>query len=45
MNVTTQYRPDPSTVIFLHVPKTAGTTLHKIIERQYRPENTLTMLD
>jgi hypothetical protein len=25
-------------VIFLHVPKTAGTTLHRIIERQYRPE-------
>jgi ribosomal protein L22 len=23
------------TVIFLHIPKTAGTTLHSIIERQY----------
>ena len=25
-------------VIFLHIPKTAGTTLHRIIERQYSPE-------
>jgi hypothetical protein len=25
------------TVIFLHIPKTAGTTLHRIIERQYPP--------
>jgi len=24
--------------IFLHIPKTAGTTLHNIIERQYPPE-------
>jgi hypothetical protein len=27
-------------VVFLHVLKTAGTTLHRIIERQYRPEQT-----
>jgi hypothetical protein len=26
------------TVIFLHLPRTAGTTLHRIIERQVRPE-------
>jgi hypothetical protein len=26
------------TVVFLHIPKTAGTTLHRIIERHYRPE-------
>jgi hypothetical protein len=26
------------TVIYLHIPKTAGTTLHRIIERQYPPE-------
>ncbi len=26
------------TVIFLHIPKTAGTTLHRIIDRQYRQE-------
>jgi hypothetical protein len=25
------------TVIFLHIPKTAGTTLYRIIERQYKP--------
>lgn len=25
-------------IIFLHIPKTAGTTLHRIIERQYQPE-------
>jgi hypothetical protein len=25
-------------IVFLHIPKTAGTTLHRIIERQYRPE-------
>lgn len=31
------------TVIFLHIPKTAGTTLHKIIERQYRSKNTFTI--
>lgn len=24
-------------IVFLHIPKTAGTTLHRIIERQYRP--------
>lgn len=24
------------TVIFLHIPKTAGTTLHRIIDRQYK---------
>lgn len=26
-----------STVIFMHIPKAAGVTLHRIIERQYRP--------
>jgi hypothetical protein len=26
------------TVIFLHIPRTAGTTLHRIIDRQYRQE-------
>ncbi len=26
-------------VIFLHIPKTAGTTLHRIIKRQYRPSH------
>ncbi len=31
------------TAIFLHIPKTAGTTLHTILTRQY-PENTLVHL-
>jgi len=25
-------------IVFLHIPKTAGTTLHRIIERQYAPK-------
>ena len=29
---------DTSTVIFLHIHKAAGTTLHRIIERQYPPD-------
>lgn len=28
----------PPTIIFLHIPKAAGTTLHRIIEQQYRPK-------
>ena len=32
-------RIDKRPVIFLHIPKTAGTTLHRIIERQYAPEH------
>lgn len=31
-------RIDKRPVIFLHIPKTAGTTLHRIIERQYAAE-------
>jgi len=27
-----------STIIFLHIPKSAGTTLHRIIDRQYRQD-------
>jgi len=34
---------DPRTVIFLHVPKTAGTTLNRIIEWQYNPIDIFTM--
>ncbi|MCZ7673022.1 MAG: sulfotransferase family 2 domain-containing protein [Chloroflexi bacterium] len=30
---------EPSTVIFLHIPKTAGSTLHQIIRRQYRAQH------
>jgi hypothetical protein len=29
---------NPAPVIFLHIPKTAGTTLHDILDRQYPPE-------
>jgi hypothetical protein len=28
----------PTTTIFLHIPKTAGSTLHAILKQQYRPE-------
>lgn len=31
-------------LIFLHVPKTAGITLHRIIEKQYRPDEMFTVL-
>lgn len=33
------HMPDPSTVIFLHIPKTAGSTLHQIIRRQYQAQH------
>jgi hypothetical protein len=36
MNLPPTLPPDHA-VIFLHIPKTAGTTLHRIIKRQYRP--------
>lgn len=29
--------PQTPTVIFLHIPKTAGTTMHSIFEKQYPP--------
>jgi len=29
---------DPHTIIFLHIHKTAGTTLHTILDRQYQPQ-------
>jgi len=31
-------------LIFLHIPKTGGTTLHSIIGRQYAPKVTFTIL-
>jgi hypothetical protein len=33
------------TLIFLHIPKTAGTTLRKILERQYRHSGILEVYD
>jgi hypothetical protein len=35
--VANRHQPERA-IVFLHIPKTAGTTLHRIIERQYRPE-------
>lgn len=32
------------TVIFLHIPKAAGTTFSRIVERQYPPRHTYTIL-
>jgi hypothetical protein len=34
---------DRQALIFLHIPKTAGTTLNRIIERQYSPLEIFTM--
>lgn len=34
---------DPEALIFLHIPKTAGTTLNRIIERQYNPLSIFTV--
>ncbi len=34
----THHSKSEQAVVFLHIIKTAGTTLHRIIERQYRPE-------
>lgn len=34
---------DKYTLIFLHIPKAAGTTMHKIIERQYGKSSIFTM--
>ena len=32
-------------LIFLHIPKAAGTTLHSILESHYPPENTHSIYD
>lgn len=31
------------TVVFVHIPKTAGTTLHLVIERQYHPRKVVSI--
>lgn len=35
-------QPEPI-VVFVHIPKTAGTTLHLVIERQYNPKNIISI--
>ena len=30
-------------IIFFHLPKAGGTTLHRIIEKQYLPDQTFTI--
>ena len=37
--------PRPSCVVFLHIPKTAGTTLYAILDRQYAAKKILTIRD
>lgn len=32
-----------NTLIFLHIPKTAGSTFHHILEKNYNPENSFTI--
>lgn len=39
MTNSTKGADQRKTLIFLHIPKTAGSTLHKIIERQYKPKS------
>ena len=37
-------KPDPDeALIFLHIPKTGGSTLYKILEQQYAPFETITL--
>jgi hypothetical protein len=39
----TSDRPTETAVLFLHIPKTAGTTLHRIIEGEYNPFRVFTI--
>lgn len=41
--MTRQENKAAPAIIFVHIPKTAGTTLHMIIERQYPPELVYTL--
>ncbi|BAZ45773.1 hypothetical protein NIES4102_27990 [Chondrocystis sp. NIES-4102] len=36
------FKPE-SIAVFIHIPKTAGTTLHLVIERQYNPQNIISI--
>lgn len=38
MNQFTQTEKEQATLIFLHIPKTAGTTLKSIIDKQYNQQ-------
>lgn len=40
-DATVGSRPSQRCVIFLHLPKTAGTTIAEVMRRQYRPEEFL----
>lgn len=42
--MTRSRQPAPQTAIFLHIPKTAGTTLHAIIRQQYAPTEWLHLI-
>jgi hypothetical protein len=42
MTTRTRNNGQPPTVIFLHLPKAAGTTLYQVINRQYPPAAILT---
>lgn len=43
--VSKNENPEDRTVIFLHVPKTAGTTLIRVMEQQYRPEDVYSVVE
>jgi hypothetical protein len=43
MTNSSKNNAEESSVIFLHIPKAAGTTLHRIIEQQYEPNTIFTI--
>ena len=38
-----KYSKTESTAVFVHIPKTAGTTLNLVIERQYKPKDIISI--